>query len=137
MDTKVCERIHGLSSTPRIGVLKQRMLAEPRYLSVEQAAIVTEYYKANPDTPRNIQRAESLAETLRRIGIRIDPLELIVGNRTSGVRAGVVSPEAGISWLDDEIEQTPRPPAGQVRGQAGGHHDLSPRYPALLEREVA
>ena len=83
------------------------MLAEPRFLSIEQAAIVTEYYKANPDKPRNIQRAESLAETLRRIEIRIDPLELIVGNRTSGVRAGVVSPEAGISWLDDEIEQLP------------------------------
>ncbi|MGD0784024.1 MAG: aminotransferase class V-fold PLP-dependent enzyme, partial [Candidatus Aminicenantales bacterium] len=79
-------------------------------IHVEQAAIVTEYYKANPDTPRNIQRAESLAETLHRIEIRIDPLELIVGNRTSGVRAGVVSPEAGISWLDDEIERLPTRP---------------------------
>jgi formate C-acetyltransferase len=88
-------------------VLKQRMLAEPRYLSIEQATIVTDYYKAHPNTPPNIQRAESLAETLRRIEIRIDPLELIVGNRTSGVRAGVVSPEAGISWLDDEIERLP------------------------------
>jgi pyruvate formate-lyase/glycerol dehydratase family glycyl radical enzyme len=39
------------------------MLAEPRFLSVEQASIVTGYYKANPDKPRNIQRAESLAET--------------------------------------------------------------------------
>jgi len=83
------------------------MLAEPRFLSIEQATIVTDYYKAHPNTPRNVQRAESLAETLRRIEIRIDPLELIVGNRTSGVRAGVVSPEAGISWLDDEIEQLP------------------------------
>ena len=91
-------------------MLKQRMLAEPRYLSIEQAAIVTEYYKANPDRPRSIQRAESLAETLRKIEIRIDPLELIVGNRTSGVRAGVVSPEAGISWLDDEIERLPERP---------------------------
>ncbi len=87
--------------------MRRRMLAEPRCLSVEQAAIVTEYYKANPDKPRVIQRAESLAETLHRIQIRIDPLELIVGNRTSGVRAGVVSPEAGISWLDDEIEGLP------------------------------
>ena len=86
------------------------MLAEPRYLSIEQAAIVTEYYKCNPNKPRNIQRAESLAETLRKIEIRIDPLELIVGNRTSGVRAGVVSPEAGISWLDDEIERLPERP---------------------------
>ncbi|MGO9309794.1 MAG: pyruvate formate lyase family protein, partial [Spirochaetia bacterium] len=107
MDPKRLDSIRGLASAPRIAVLKQRMLAEPRFLSIEQAAIVTEYYKTHPGTPRNIQRAESLAETLRRIEIRIDPRELIVGNRTSGVRAGVVSPEAGISWLDDEIEQLP------------------------------
>jgi len=107
MDARVREKIRALPSAPRIGVLKQRMLAEPRSLSIEQAAIITEYYKANPDKPRNLQRAESLAETLRRIEIRVDPLELIVGNRTSGVRAGVVSPEAGISWLDGEIEGLP------------------------------
>jgi formate C-acetyltransferase len=110
MDLRKIEEIRGLSSTPRIGVLRQRMLSEPRSLSIEQAAIVTEYYKANPGKPRNIQRAESLAETLRTIEIRIDPLELIVGNRTSGVRAGVVSPEAGISWLDDEIQRLPERP---------------------------
>jgi formate C-acetyltransferase len=80
------------------------MLDEPRFLSIEQAVIVTNYYKANPDKPRNIQRAESFAETLRKIAIRLDPLELIVGNRTAGVRGGVVFPEAGISWVDAEIE---------------------------------
>jgi formate C-acetyltransferase len=105
MDKTVLTEIGGLASTPRIGMLKQRMLDEPRFLSLEQAEIVTEYYRANPDQPRNIQRAASLAETLRKIEIRIDPLELIVGNRTAGVRAGVVSPEAGISWVDDEIER--------------------------------
>ncbi|GAB6277892.1 MAG: formate C-acetyltransferase [Rectinema sp.] len=101
------DMIRGLSSSPRIGILKQRMLDEPRFLSIEQASIVTEYYRANPDKPRNIQRAESFAEALRKIEIRINPLELIVGNRTAGVRAGVVSPEAGISWIDEEIERLP------------------------------
>ena len=104
MDTQAPERIRGLSRSPRINALKERMLAEPRWLSIEQAVIVTEYYKAHPDAPRAIQRAESLAGTLRQIEIRIDAQELIVGNRTAGVRAGVVSPEAGISWLDREIE---------------------------------
>lgn len=104
MDRATLEEIQGITSTSRISVLKQRMLDEPRFLSIEQAVIVTNYYKANPDKPRNIQRAESFAETLRKIEIRLDPLELIVGNRTAGVRGGVVSPEAGISWLDAEIE---------------------------------
>lgn len=110
METATIRRIRELASSQRIMTLKQRMLDEPRYLSVEQARIVTDYYRRNPDKPRNIQRAESLAETLRTITIRIDPLELVVGNRTAGVRAGVVSPEAGISWVDAEIEGLPNRP---------------------------
>jgi len=110
MDTSTIRRIRTLKSSLRIKALKQRMLDEPRYLSVEQANIVTGYYRQNPDKPRNIQRAESLAQTMRTIRIRIDPLELVVGNRTAGVRAGVVSPDAGISWVDDEIENLPNRP---------------------------
>jgi formate C-acetyltransferase len=111
--------IGALACPPRIGLLKQRMLDEPRFLSIEQAKIVTEYYRANSGKSRNIQRAESLAEVLRRIEIRIDPMELIVGNRTAGVRSGVVSPEAGISWVDAELESLPERPQDkfQVRSQ--------------------
>ncbi len=110
METATILRIRELKSSQRIMALKQRMLDEPRYLSVEQAKIVTEYYRQNPDKPRTIQRAESLAQAMRAIRIRIDPLELVVGNRTAGVRAGVVSPDAGISWVDDEIEKLPNRP---------------------------
>lgn len=110
MERSEIERIRKLECTKRIRALKQRMLDEPRFLSIEQARIVTDYYRANPELPRNIQRAESLALTMRSIGIRIDPLELVVGNRTAGVRAGVVSPDAGLSWVDSEIEGLPSRP---------------------------
>jgi pyruvate formate-lyase/glycerol dehydratase family glycyl radical enzyme len=110
METATIERIRDLRISQRILTLKQRMQGEPRYLSVEQASIVTAYYRTNPDKPRNIQRAESLAETLRSIQIRIEGLEPVVGNRSAGVRAGVVSPEAGISWVDSEIEGLPNRP---------------------------
>jgi formate C-acetyltransferase len=110
MQNASLETIKSLACSQRIKLLKQRMLEEPRYLSIEQASIVTDYYRKNPGKPRNIQRAEALAETMRTIGISIDPLELIVGNRTAGVRAGVVSPESGISWVDAEIENLPSRP---------------------------
>lgn len=110
MDTGKIQGIRDLKSSERIRTLKQRMLSEPRFLSIEQASIVTSYYREHPETPRVIQRAESLARTMRSIEIRIDGLELIVGNRTAGVRAGVVSPEAGISWVDEEIEELPNRP---------------------------
>ena len=110
MDHSDIGAIRAVTCPDRIRILKQRMLSEPRYLSVEQARIVTDYYRSNPDKPRSIQRSESLAQTMRAIAIRIDPLELVVGNRTAGVRSGVVSPEAGISWVDDEIEHLPDRP---------------------------
>ena len=101
---KYIEVISNLKSTDRIYLLKKRMLDEPRLLTLEQALLTTECYKENENQPRILQRAKNLAMALEKITIKIDPLELIVGNRTPGVRGGVVSPEAGISWVDREIE---------------------------------
>jgi pyruvate-formate lyase len=103
-------QIQSLNLTDRIKRLKDKMLAEPRYLSLEQARLITQSYQANPNLPRILQRAKSLALALERISIRIEPEELIVGNRTPGVKGGVVFPEAGISWLDREIEGLPTRP---------------------------
>jgi len=102
--THYIEEISKLKSTSRITNLKEKMVNEPRYLSLEQALLITECYKQNENLPRIIQRAKSLALALEKITIKIDPDELIVGNRTPGVRGGVVSPESGISWIDKEIE---------------------------------
>jgi formate C-acetyltransferase len=102
----VCE----LQPTARILKLKKHLLEEPRFLSVEQALIITEVYQLHEPASVAVKRALSLAEAMRRIEIGIDPQELIVGNRTRGVRAGVVFPEAGISWIDKEIEGLPTRP---------------------------
>jgi pyruvate formate-lyase/glycerol dehydratase family glycyl radical enzyme len=104
------EAIAGLPQSPRIRALKERMLDEPRFLSLEQALVITEVYQRNPDASVPRKRALALAEAMRRIAIGIDPEELLVGNRTRGVRAGVVFPEAGISWIDKEIEGLPTRP---------------------------
>jgi formate C-acetyltransferase len=104
------EIIAALAPTARILGLKERMLSEPRYLSLEQALIITEVYQRNEAASVSVKRALSLAEAMRRIAIGIDPEELLVGNRTQGVRAGVVFPEAGISWIDKEIEGLPTRP---------------------------
>lgn len=98
------DEINKLNSTDRILQLKERMLDEPRFLSLDQARLITQSYQRNENDPRPLQRAKSLAMALENIEIKIDPDELIVGNRTPLVRGGVVSPEAGISWVDREIE---------------------------------
>lgn len=99
-----------LFMTRRIGYLKDKMLQEPRYASIEQARIITEVYQQNENRPRIIQRALALKAALEQIAIRAEPEELIVGNRTAGVRYGVVFPESGSTWVDREFETLPTRP---------------------------
>lgn len=96
-----------LKMTGRIQELKEKMLAEPRFASIEQARIITEVYKENEGKPRILQRALALQAALSRIAIKAEPEELIVGNRTAGVRYGVVFPESGSTWVDREFETLP------------------------------
>jgi formate C-acetyltransferase len=86
------------------------MLSEPRYMSLEQAKIITEVYASEKEKPVIIKRAIALRKSLENIEINIENEELIVGNRTKGVRGGVVFPESGISWIDKEIETLPSRP---------------------------
>lgn len=96
--------------TERIRQLKKAMFSEERYMSVEQALLVTESYRQNEKEPRILQRARAFAHAAKHIQIRIDPLELIVGNRSAGVRAGIVFPESGIDWIEEELDSLPTRP---------------------------
>lgn len=98
------ERIAHLPQSERIDILKERMLDEERYMSIEQALIITDVYQENLGKPVIMKRALALRAALEKLEIHIEPEELIVGNRTKGVRGGVVFPESGISWIDKEIE---------------------------------
>lgn len=99
-----------LEITDRIRRLRDEMLSEPRYASIEQARIITRTYKTNEGKPRILQRALALRAALEEMEIRVEPGELIVGNRTAGVRAGVVFPESGSTWVDREFETLPDRP---------------------------
>lgn len=102
--------IQGLEMSERIKRLKEKMLAEKRFLSIEQALVTTEVYRENEQEPVIIKRALALKAALERMEISIEPGEKIVGNRTKGVRAGVVSPESGGSWVARELETLPTRP---------------------------
>lgn len=123
-------KLDQLPMSHRVQKLKEVMFAEERYASVEQAKIVTEVYRAHGELPRNILRALSLKEALLKIEIKITEGELIVGNRTTGVRAGVIFPESGLSWVDREIETLPTRPQDpfQIREEDvhAFHEDIFP-----------
>ncbi|MFR1221420.1 MAG: glycyl radical protein [Oscillospiraceae bacterium] len=102
--------IGALPMSERIAVLKKEMLDESRYATIEQARIITKSYRQTEGQPRCIQRAKALKAALEEMTIRIEPHERIVGNRTPGVRGGVVFPETGASWVDREFETLPTRP---------------------------
>ena len=104
---KYITEIAALPATARIERLKEEMLAEPRYVSIEQARIVTRVYQQTEGESACIRRAKALKAALEEMSIRILPDERIVGNRTPGVRGGVVFPETGASWVDREFETLP------------------------------
>ena len=101
------EDIINLQVTERIISLRQKTLTAERFLSIEQAKIITRIYREFEDDPIILKRARSLSASLRDMSIAIDPEELIVGNRTPDIRAGVVFPEAGISWIKKELSSLP------------------------------
>jgi formate C-acetyltransferase len=96
-----------LKPSDRILSLRKKTLSAKRYLSIEQAKLITQVYQQYEDLPVILKRSEALAKSLIEMPIAIDPEEIIAGNRTPDIRAGVVFPEAGINWLVDEIETLP------------------------------
>lgn len=100
----IATAIQDLRPTKRVERLRDAMVEEPRVVSIDQAVITTKVYRDHADEPVIVRRAIALATALRELPIRITPGELIVGNRTPTVRAGVVTPEAGAAWVDREIE---------------------------------
>lgn len=89
---------------------KQNILGSAQYFSVEQALIITEAYRKHLNEPRIMQRALSFKASCEQIEIIIEPHQRIVGNRTRGIRDGVVFPEAGIGWILSEIDTLPTRP---------------------------
>ena len=104
MDSARQEVLERLEVTRRVAQLRARTMSADRWVSIEQARLVTEAYRQNEDQPRAVQRARAFAHVCEHIGIDIDPDELIVGNRTAGIRAGVVFPEAAVAWYHEELE---------------------------------
>ena len=112
MSNLIQGKFDNLIRTKRIDILKEKMLDAPRYASIEQARIITRVYKENEELSTSKKRALSLKASLEELEIGVEKEELIVGNRTKGVRYGVVFPESGCSWVNKEFETLPTRPPG-------------------------
>lgn len=90
--------------TTRILSLKEKTMNTDRYASIEQAKIITDCYKEHAGKSKIMQRAFSLKAALENLEITVDQEELIVGNRSKGIRAGIIFPESGCNWVEKEMD---------------------------------
>lgn len=92
----------------RIRDMRDRILSVPSTVCIERARIFTEACGANEDKPVIVKRALANGEVLKRMTIRIEDGELIVGNQASRTRAAPVFPEYDVTFIIEEIDQFDR-----------------------------
>lgn len=96
--------------TPRIRLLKERMLSSRSSICTERARIYTEVYRNHEDSPVILKRAYALEKTLKEMTIFIDEGELIAGNQSSKLRAAPIFPEYVTSWIINELDEFDKRP---------------------------
>ena len=131
-----------LRMTDRVARLKARFLETKPTLCVERARFYTEVYALHSAEPVVVKRAIALAETLRRMTIRIDDGELVVGNQSSALRAAPVFPEYAVDWVLDEMDELSARPGDAFYPSEEAKRTLREILPAwkgktLIERGTA
>jgi formate C-acetyltransferase len=99
-----------LHVTDRIAGLKKKFLDTKPTVCAERAEIYTEVYRDQEAEPVVVKRAIALSETLKRMTIRIEEGELIVGNQSSRLRAAPIFPEYAVDWILGELDEFEKRP---------------------------
>lgn len=88
----------------RIQLLKTQLFKNKREVSLERALLYTESYKETEGMTAILRRAKATAHILSNVEISIRAEELIIGNRTTKPRSGILSPEMDPYWINDELD---------------------------------
>ncbi|MFW9969033.1 MAG: pyruvate formate lyase family protein [Candidatus Odinarchaeota archaeon] len=119
----------------RVRKVRDRMLSMPRELDIERARCYTRIYKQMEDAPPCMKNVKALEEFLRCLPIRIEEDELLVGVKSSKVRADPLEIERGMRArlfgfiYNDSIDK-------KIRDNFSANFSLINRYVPLTEQEV-
>ena len=87
----------------RIERMRQSKIVQPS-ICVERIKYMTESYRATEGEPEVIRRAKAFLHELEHISVIIYPDDLIVGQPSSKVRGGSISPEVRCDWILAEMD---------------------------------
>ncbi len=88
----------------RVERLKERLLGAPHGICVERARYLTEAYKRTEDMPQPVRFARALQHLLSSMSVIIREDELIVGSRTSKLKAAPLYPENKSAWIEENLD---------------------------------
>src|ERR1035437_3285182 len=85
---------------PQNESLKRKLLTAEYHICIERAKFYTESFKKTEGLNPAVRVAHALKHTFANMSIRIEPEELLVGNRSSKLIAPPIAPERGdISFI--------------------------------------
>ena len=87
----------------RIERMRRSKIVQPS-ICVERIKYMTESYRATEGEPEVIRRAKAFLHELEHISVIIYPDDLIVGQPSSKVRGGSISPEVRCDWILNEMD---------------------------------
>ncbi|MFX1373046.1 MAG: pyruvate formate lyase family protein [Promethearchaeota archaeon] len=130
-------KLNPILGTPseRVRKIRDRMLSMPRELDIERARCYTRIYKQMEDAPPCIKNVKALEEFLRCLPIRIEDDELLVGVKSSKVRADPIEIERGgraklFGFVyNDSIDK-------KIRDNFSANFTFINRYVPLKEEEI-
>ncbi len=111
------------AATDRVRRIRENLLTSKPSLCPDRALILTQSFQEHEDEPAQTRWALAIDAVLRGMRIYIAEDEWIVGNQASTPMAAPLFPEAGISWLEKDLEtiqsrsQDPFVVPGDVRQQ--------------------
>jgi formate C-acetyltransferase len=87
----------------RLETLRLRLLEAPQELCVERARYLTQSFKETEGQARAVRFAQAISHALRNISVIIRDGELIVGCRTSKMKAAPLYPENKSAWIEENL----------------------------------
>ncbi len=119
----------------RVGKIRDRMLSLPRELDIERARCYTRIYKQMENAPPCMKNVKALEEFLRSLPIKIYEDELLVGVKSSKIRADPMEIERGMRAslfgfiFDESIDK-------KIRDYFKANFSFYNRYAPLPEEEI-
>lgn len=114
--------------TERVEKIRQNYVDTMPHISIERARSWTESFKRTEGLPQIIRTAQAFKDACCEVSVNIWDGELIVGTTGEYRKCGIVTPEFGWQWINEEMDTFPTRPQDP--------YDITPEQIRELREEI-